>query len=126
MSPCATPNRTAEGWGGRARSGSSSIRGKRHHRLEIELGARRAATAGTASRRGKQSRRWLLLHHRHPDFGPHLGMDFRDPRRLSFGGSLLGDTLFRETLAFVGDLILVGLRRRIGEPLWQQVISGVA
>src|SRR3989454_8534050 len=41
-------------------------------------------------------------------------------RRRLLGGALLGDAL-----AFVGDLLLVGVGRRIGEPFGKQVIAGV-
>src|SRR2546430_51618 len=53
-------------------------------------------------------------------------VDLRDAGRLGFRGALLRGALFGDARRFVGDLLLVGVGRRVGETLRQEVIAGVA
>src|SRR2546428_13099618 len=53
-------------------------------------------------------------------------MDLRDAGRLGFGGALLRRALLGDARRFVGDLLLVGVGRRVGEALRQEVIARVA
>src|SRR5438093_1573441 len=64
----------------------------------------------------------VLLAHLHREAELHLG----DPGRLGLGGALLRGSLFGDALRLVGDLLLVGLRGRVGEPLGEEVVPGVA
>src|SRR4029077_2675805 len=61
---------------------------------------------------------------------PHLDgeaeADLGDARGLALGGALLVGALPRDALGLVGDLLLVRLGGRVGEPLRQQVVAGVA
>src|SRR5256885_9493330 len=58
----------------------------------------------------------VLLAHLHREAELHLG----DPGRLGLGGALLRGSLFGGALRLVGDLPLVGLRGRVGEPLGEE------
>src|SRR5207237_5279175 len=60
------------------------------------------------------------------DFHLEGEVDGGEARGFRLRGRLLGGLLFCQAFAFVGDLLLVGLRRRIGEPLGQEVVAGVA
>src|SRR5438552_3601424 len=52
--------------------------------------------------------------------------DLGDARGLGLGGALLVGALPRDPLRLVRDLLLVRLGGRVGEPLRQQVVAGVA
>src|SRR5256886_6382751 len=53
-------------------------------------------------------------------------VDLRDAGRLGFRGALLRGALFGDARRFVSDLLLVGVGRRVGEALRQEIIARVA
>src|SRR5712692_6260678 len=52
--------------------------------------------------------------------------DLSQARGLGFRGPLLGGALRSDPRALVGDLLLVGLGRRVGEPFWEEIVTRVA
>src|SRR5437870_12153141 len=72
--------------------------------------------------RGDRAEQLVLFTHFHREGE----VDLRDAGRLGFGGALLRRALLGDPLRFIGDLLLVGVGRRVGEALRQEVIARVA
>src|SRR3989442_7229097 len=72
--------------------------------------------------RGHGTVQLVLLTHLHRE----AEADLRDAGGLGFGGALLRGALLRDALRLVGDLLLVGVGRRVGKALRQQVVARVA
>src|SRR5256712_9389169 len=72
--------------------------------------------------RGHGTVQLVLLTHLHRE----AEVDLRDAGGLDFGGALLRGALLGDACRLVGDLLLVGVGRRVGEALRQQVVARVA